>query len=58
MHQRFVDQLIERNFLKHVDLKNVQQKLRRRWKVQTFAHNNDDEINAHRDLDLRFDRVD
>jgi hypothetical protein len=52
------DQLMERNFLKHVDLKNVQQKLRRCWEILPFPGNDNDEVNAHRNPNLRFDGVD
>ena len=54
---RIGNQLIERDFLKHVDLENIQQELWRCRKVQSLLGDDDDEINADGDPDLRLDRV-
>lgn len=51
------NQLIDWDFLEHVDLENVQQELWRCRKVQSPARDDDDEIDADGDPDLRLDGV-
>lgn len=54
---RIGNQLIERDFLKHIDLENIQQKLWRCRKISLLLGDDDDEINADGDPDLRLDGV-
>lgn len=51
------NQLIDWGFLEHVDLENVQQELWRRREVQSLPGDDDDEIDADGDPDLRLDGV-
>jgi hypothetical protein len=55
---RVGNELIDWCFLKHIDLENVQQELWGCRKVQSFARDDDDEIDADGDPDLRLDGVD
>jgi hypothetical protein len=55
---RVGNELIDWCFLEHVDLENIQQELRRCRKVQSLSRDDDDEIDADGDPDLRLDRVD
>ena len=49
--------MIDWYFLKHVDLENIQQELWGCRKVQLLARDDDDEIEANGDPDLRLDHV-
>jgi hypothetical protein len=51
------NQLIDWDFLEHIDLENVQQELWRSGEVQSLARDDDDEIDADGDPDLRLDGV-
>lgn len=52
------NKLIQLNFFKHIDLENVEQELRRCRQIQAFARDDDNEIDADGDPNLRLDGID
>lgn len=58
MRYSIENKLIQLDFFKHIDLENVEQELRRCRQIQAFACDDDNEIDADGDSNLRLDGID